>query len=134
MNTKQIDYTKHSEVGKAGESIAKEYLKKKGYKIIDENHRTKYYEIDIIAWAPKSGLFDFDRELVFVEVRSKTNENHGRPEETIDFRKMQKLVKSTEAYIGIHRFDGRARIDAICVVFNDFGELERLSHYDNITG
>lgn len=135
METRRIDHTKHNEVGKTGELIAKEYLRKNGYEIIEENHRTKYYEIDIIAWAPRTKLFLKSRELVFVEVRTKTNENHGRPEDTFDFRKMKQLIKSAQTYIDIHKFDGPARVDAICVIVDPllYSSVYRLDHYENIT-
>lgn len=121
-----MSVVKHTEIGKLGETKALEYLQQKGYEIIDKNYRTRYSEIDIIAKD-----HDF---LVFVEVRSKSNEDFGRPEETIDHNKIKKINKNAEYYIANQNYDGRARIDAICIVFNDFGELERLSHYDNITG
>lgn len=116
----------HNEVGKLGETKAAEYLSEKGYEIIERNYRTKFSEIDIVA---KQNDF-----LVFVEVRSKSNEDFGTPEETIDHNKINKISKNAEHYIASHNYDGRARIDAICIVFSDYGDLLRLSHYDNITG
>ena len=65
---------KHNlETGKIGEEIAKDYLEKKGYKIIEQNYKTKYGETDIIA--------NCGKELVFVEVRTKIGENFGTPED-----------------------------------------------------
>ncbi len=69
--------------GKRGEEIAKEYLEKKGYKIVERNYKTKYAEIDLVAKRKN--------ELVFVEVRTKIGDYFGTPEETIDKRKLRKL-------------------------------------------
>ncbi|TSC64026.1 MAG: putative endonuclease, partial [Parcubacteria group bacterium Gr01-1014_91] len=53
----------HNAIGKLGEEVARAYLQKKGYKIIEQNWRTKRGEIDIIA---KKGDV-----LALVEVRTK---------------------------------------------------------------
>ena len=68
---------------------------------------------------------------MFVEVRTKSNENHGTPEDTINYRKKQKLVKNAEAYIAIENYKGMARIDAICIILT-FDCLQRITHYENI--
>jgi len=67
-----------------GERFAREYLEEKGYKIIEQNYKTKYAEIDLVARKGK--------ELVFVEVRTKKGEDFGTPEETINNKKMRKVV------------------------------------------
>ena len=64
------------QTGKIGEDIAKKYLEEKGYKIIEQNCRTRYGEIDLVA---KDG-----RDLIFVEVRTKRGENFGTPEESLN--------------------------------------------------
>lgn len=131
MNKRYKDWTKHSEVGRAGETAAKEYLRKKGYKIIDTNCRTKYYEIDIIAIAPVKRFFDAERTMVFVEVRTKSNERWGRPEDTINYYKKKQLHGAAEAYLGENGWDGASRIDAVCVILTG-NEVKRLTHYENI--
>ena len=68
--------TKNLEVGRIGEAIAKKYLRKRGYKIIEENYKTKYAEIDLIA--------RYKNALVFVEVRTRIGERFGTPEESIN--------------------------------------------------
>jgi len=116
----------HLKVGKIGEDIARKFLEKKGYKIIEQNYRTKYAEIDLIARGVK------EKVLVFVEVRTKIGENFGRPEETINKKKMRKLRGNAMAYTAIKKWDGFSRIDAICIVLKaDYG-IERLNHYENI--
>lgn len=110
--------------GQLGEWIAKEYLKKRGYKILDENYKTKYAEIDIVA---KKG-----KELVFIEVRTKRNENFGTPEETINKKKLRKLWGNAKAYAWWNNWQGPYRIDAICVVLNYDNIAKRMNHYENI--
>ena len=105
------------QTGKIGENIAKEYLEKKGYKIIEQNYKTRYGETDIVV--------NCGKELVFVEVRTKIGDNFGTPEDSLDKRKLRKLWLNARA--------GKAtRIDAICIVLNNHLTVERLNHYENI--
>jgi len=105
------------QTGKIGEEIAKEFLKNKGYEIIEQNYRTKYAEIDLLAKK--------NQELILVEVRTKIGENFGSPEESLTKKKLKKLwfnaqiVKAT-------------RIDAVCVVLKQDHSVERIEHYENI--
>ena len=115
----------HIKVGKLGESIAKEYLQKNGYKIIEQNYRTKYAEIDLVAVK--------ENVLVFVEVRTKTGELLGTPEESINRRKRAKLVRNAASYMARKRNRQAYRIDAVCVVLNKDSTVSRIDHYENIT-
>ena len=115
----------HNETGKLGEDLAKEFLAKNGYKIIEKNWHTRYGEIDLVA--------ENKEWCVIVEVRTKIGERFGAPEETLDYRKMQKLLRNAKAYTAIHKVKKPYRIDAICVVLNKESGLERITHYENIT-
>jgi len=128
--------SQHNEVGKIGEEIARKYLEEKGYKIIEQNYKTKYAEIDLVATK--------DKVLSFVEVRTKVGEFFGTPEETINHKKMRKLLGNTMAYVSTKKWNGSSRIDAICIVLSAQGGsalggkstyvVERLNHYENILG
>ena len=112
------------EIWKMGEEVARKYLKKKGYKIIEQNYRTKYAEIDIIA--------KDQNMLVFVEVRTKTSERFGLPEETINRKKLQKLLLNAKAYVKMKEWEGQYRIDAVCIILSPEGKLRRINHYEEI--
>ena len=114
----------HNEVGKIGEEMAREFLENKGYKIIEQNYKTKYAEIDLVA--SKKNV------LVFVEVRTKIGENFGAPEDTINKNKLRKILQNAKAYSAIKKWDGPCRIDAICIVLKPDRTIERLNHYENI--
>jgi len=120
----------HLKVGKIGESIAKKFLEKQGYKIMEQNYKTKYAEIDLIA--QKSKLFGKQKYLVLVEVRTKIGEKFGTPEDTINKTKIKKLIGNAKAYMTAKKWKGPFRIDAICIVLkSDYG-VERLNHYESI--
>lgn len=118
--------SQHNQVGKIGEEIAKRFLVKQGYEIIEQNYKTKYAEIDLIA---KKG-----KDLVFIEVRTKIGENFGTPEETINKNKMRKLRGNAIAYVAAKKWVGFYRIDAICIILKPDYSVERLNHYENIIG
>lgn len=115
---------RHTEVGKEGEAVARDYLEKKGYRVITQNWRTKYGEIDLIAL--HQGV------LIFIEVRTKTHERFGIPEESINTKKQSRMINNAQAYMAIHRHRGPSRIDAVCVVLGH-GSPARIDHYENIT-
>ena len=118
------DKLNNLKTGREGETVAKSYLINKGYKIIDENYQTKYAEIDLVAY--------FKQTLIFVEVRAKVGEKFGTPEDSINRNKKLKLLKNARAYVGWKRYRGRYRIDAVCIVFDESGDLKRINHYEDI--
>ena len=122
--------SRHNVIGKIGEEMAKEYLEKQGYKILEQNYRTKYAEIDLVA-RKSAGLFGL-KKLVFVEVRAKIGENFGSPEDTINKAKLKKVLQNAKAYAAFNKWQGPCRIDAICIVLNQDFSVRRLNHYENI--
>lgn len=95
--------------GAGGEEIARNYLKKKGYKVLDVNYRLgRLGEIDIIA-------LDHDT-VVFVEVKSSTNTLFGDPVGWIPLWKQQRIVRVSQAYMSRHRlYDSPARFDVVAI-------------------
>jgi putative endonuclease len=118
--------SKNLETGKLGERIAKRYLQDKKYRIAEENYKTKYAEIDLIAH--KKDI------LIFVEVKTKIGEQFGSPEDSINRDKMKRLKRSAHVYAVKKRYAKRYRIDAICIVLDKEREASRINHYENITG
>lgn len=113
------------ELGYKGESIARRYLEDKGYYIIEQNHKTKYAEIDIIA--------RYNDALVFVEVRTRSGERFGLPEESLNKAKIRKLIKGSAAYVAGKQYRGYYRIDAVCIVLDNYtGKVKRIDHYESL--
>ncbi|MEK9178210.1 MAG: YraN family protein [Patescibacteria group bacterium] len=98
-----------------GEEIACNYLKKKGYKIIDRNFRKGYGEIDIIAI--DNGV------LVFIEVKTSNSNFLGSPLEHINYYKLKTLKRSAEFYKMIHpELPESMRLDAVSIMLSDGSE------------
>ena len=100
--------TKKSETGKQGEIAAKKYLEEKGYKILETNWRFHRYELDIIA--------SNDDELVFIEVKTRTDNYLIAPEMAVDRGKIRRIVTASDAYTRIKKIDLPVRFDIICLV------------------
>ncbi len=108
--------------GKFGEIIAKNYLEKNGYKVLFQNYKTRFGEIDIIAEEK-----DF---IIFVEVKYRTNPNFGKAEESINNFKLEKIKKTAEHFIeSFNKVTHKIRFDIIAI--NNFSHLE-INHYKNI--
>lgn len=98
----------HNDFGREGEDIARLFLQRKGYAILESNWRSKHKEIDIIARDGDS--------LVIVEVKSRKSGSLVAPEDTIDYRKMCNLVRAAECYIRTHDLALNVRFDIIGIV------------------
>ena len=84
--------TRYTQIlGKWGEKVAAEHLTGLGYQIISVNHRTPFGEIDIIA---QDG-----RELVFVEVKTRSSNALGNPEGSVTPKKQQHILNSAQHYL-----------------------------------
>lgn len=79
------------EQGEYTENLACQFLKNKGFKLIEKNFNCRVGEIDLI-------MKDADN-LVFVEVRYRRNNNFGSGAESITASKQLKLVKTAELYL-----------------------------------
>lgn len=101
----------HNRLGTKGELIAREFLQKQGYKILETNWRFGKKEIDIIAQ-------DGDT-LVIVEVKTRTDDYFGLPWEAVSNRKIRFLVHAAEGYILKYKFNNETRFDIVSIVYKD---------------
>ena len=101
------------ELGKIGEDIAEKYLLENNYKIIDRNFECRQGEIDIVA-------NDYSKnELVFIEVKTRTNKNYGNPSEAVNKNKQKHIYKSAEYYVYKYNLYHRSiRFDIIEININ----------------
>ena len=101
----------HIEVGKHGEVIAKNYLLKIGYRIIQRNARVgQKDEIDIIAFDPDDGVY------VFAEVKTRAHAGEYRPDINITYQKRAWMVRAARNYMATLDEEAGWRMDVISVV------------------
>jgi putative endonuclease len=80
----------HNEFGEAGEQMAAEWLEQQGFQLISRNWKSGRYEIDIIA--SRDGI------LHFIEVKSRHDDQFGKPEDWVDRKKGNRLLSAGEAF------------------------------------
>ena len=107
---------KSHQLGKDGEAFALEFLSANGYKILTQNYRTPFGEIDIIA--------DDKGTTCFIEVKTRTGDGFDAFE-AVDRRKQAKMTRVAQAYL-IEQFktvDVAARFDVLAVIQGSDGTL-----------
>jgi putative endonuclease len=115
---------KRHSIGLLGETLAREFLKRKGYKILETNYRCREGEIDIIA--------QHKGTLVFIEVRTKSNLEFGFPEESITFVKSEHLKQAALHYTQSHDNTSDSwRIDLIAVELDSHDKVKRIELIEN---
>jgi putative endonuclease len=97
----------HNELGKLGEDLAVDYLKKNGYTILDTNWIFQKAEIDIIA--------KIENTLAIIEVKTRSSLEFGLPQDFVNPKKIQLLVKAVDAYVVERNLDIDVRFDIIAV-------------------
>jgi putative endonuclease len=81
-------------LGKRGETAAADYLSRHGYKILERNYRCKIGEIDIVA--------EKDGRLLFIEIKTRSSDHFGLPEESVHAVKQKKILRTAEWYLKDH--------------------------------
>ncbi|MBI4285093.1 MAG: YraN family protein [Chloroflexi bacterium] len=107
-----------------GEKLARDFLKKCGYHILEANYRGPEGEIDLIA--------RHRDELVFIEVRTKKSLAFGGPAESITVPKAQRLQKLAYRYRQSHPDSPQQwRVDVVAIELSPVGKLLRLEIIEN---
>ncbi|MDB4902002.1 MAG: hypothetical protein JWQ63_1283 [Mucilaginibacter sp.] len=101
---------KHLDLGRRGESLAKTHLEVSGYEILDENWTHGKLEVDLIAYKNKV--------IIFTEVKTRSGNSFGEPEDFVDARKQKLLVEAADEYIYLMNHQGEVRFDIISVLFD----------------
>ena len=95
-------------IGKLGEDLAYQYLQKNNYKIIEKNFTCRQGEIDIIARDNRK------KELVLIEVKTRTNFKYGNPCEAVNNQKKKHIYYAGQYYIYKNRIKNiPIRLDVI---------------------
>ncbi len=98
----------HNLLGKEGELLALNFLKKKKYTILECNWRHQKAEIDIIA--------EFDNYLVEIEVKTRSSEAFESPKEAVTVSKQKRIIKAADAFIQERNLDLECRFDIISIL------------------
>ena len=107
---------KHLETGKRGEELALQLLQSKGFRILETNWRFKRLEVDIIAMDGPV--------LVFVEVKTRSYDYFGKPEEFVNAKKEKLLAQAAAAYMHQIGHEWSIRFDVVSVLLHSEEKIE----------
>jgi len=95
------------EAGAQAERAAEAFLAARGWKILERNFRTRFGEIDLVAQDGET--------VVFVEVRSRSSDAYGTPQETVTAAKRRRIIRTAQAYAQNRRLDAPLRFDVVAL-------------------
>ncbi|MCA6378428.1 MAG: YraN family protein [Cytophagales bacterium] len=93
--------------GREGEEMAARFLIDKGFEIVERNYRYKRLEIDLIVKK--------DNWLIFVEVKLRSSDAFGYPEDFVDYKKAKNIVDGAEQYTYDKNWQGNVRYDIVSI-------------------
>jgi len=112
-------------LGQRGEALARNYLKRRGMKVLARNFRCPAGEIDLIALDRSTRGRDGAETIAFVEVKARRSDRYTDPASAVDGRKRERLRKTAEYYLSRVDADGfNARFDIVSIVFRDGAKPE----------
>lgn len=121
MTTNTLTQKKLNNLGSRGEKQAVSFLLKENYQILETNYRFKRLEIDIIA------LDKNNNDLVFIEVKTRSNSFFGNPSLAVNRKKLYNLQKVAQHFLLKEKLDNLFRFDIIAI------SASQVEHFKNIT-
>jgi putative endonuclease len=112
----------HNELGKIGEKYAQQYLVSKGYTIRHTNWKAGKYELDIVA--------EKDNLLIVAEVKTRSSEFFGRPEEFVTDAKIRRTTDAADHYMRHHNILTDIRYDIISILKTPEGNY-KIEHIED---
>ena len=97
-------------LGKQGEEWARTYFLKQHYEILEQNWTFDRAEVDLILYQ--------DQTLIFVEVKTRSGQAFGKPEEFVDAAKQKHIQRAAEEYIRLMNHQGEVRFDIFAILVN----------------
>ena len=115
-------------IGDLGENLAVKYLINKNYLILAKKYYIRGGEIDITVQDSKT------KEIVFVEVKTRSSNKYGYPEQAVNEQRRLRLNKAAQRYLidNNYKFDQNYRFDVIAIELNMQTRMAKISHFERI--
>lgn len=102
-------------LGRWSEKRCERFLKGHGLRTLTRNYRCKMGELDLV-------MVDADGSIVFVEVRSRTQDSQVPPEATITSEKRAHISRTARLFLAVNKIEDRPlRFDVITLVLGRSG-------------
>ncbi len=120
--------TYQKQIGNLGEMLAEKFLEEHGYQILDRNFTTRYGEIDLVAVEAET------ENVIFVEVKTRTTNTYGEPEDSITPAKMERLQNAALLWLQAHPdATDDWRIDVISIQLDRQQSIRDIQHFINVS-
>ena len=111
-------------LGKWGEKRCEKFLKRKGLKTLARNFSCKTGEVDLIMADRQGGI-------IFIEVKTRADENFGPIEAVITSAKKSRLNRAASYFLAAHNIENRPlRFDVVAILLGQTGPVQ-IRHYEN---
>ena len=111
-------------LGRWGEDRCRRFLRKKGFKTIARNFTCKAGEIDLVAG-------NSDGTIVFVEVKTRRNEDYAQAQDAITRKKKTTMIRAAKSFLRKYKIKDKAlRFDVVAIILGPKGPPE-IRHYEN---
>lgn len=115
----------NKDLGQLGEKIAADFLRNKGFSILNKNFHSHWGEIDIVARR--------NNTICFVEVKTRMGSSKGAPYEAINFYKKRSFKRAVQHYLLQNDFkDYKLTMDMISIELNSDKKIEKILYFENI--
>ena len=111
----------HNDTGNIGEQLARQYLEEKGFAILKTKWHKRKHEADIIA--------DMEGLIVFVEVKTRSRQDYGEPEEFVTIEQQRAYVRMADKYVVENNRTEEVRFDIIAIEKD--GDDYHITHLEN---
>lgn len=106
--------------GAQAEQLAAQYLQQQGLKLVVQNYRSRFGEIDLIMHDGTT--------VVFIEVRLRRNANFGGAAASIDARKQKRIISTAQQYLASLARVPPCRFDAVLLDDAHGGNMQWLKN------
>lgn len=112
--------------GAAGERLAADYYRKKGYQVIGTGYRSRFGEIDLIVKNRKY--------IVFAEVKLRASDTWVRPGAYVDERKQRRILTTARLWLEQNETELQPRFDVVEILTDPDGRHSQISVLENAFG
>jgi putative endonuclease len=122
---KRDKQTYQQRIGELGEGLAADYLRSEGFNLLERNYHSRYGEIDLVA--------EKDHCIVFVEVKTRTSQTFGLPEESVTPEKLARIFDTALFWMQEHPDKPDDwRVDVISILLNQNLETQDIQHFISV--